>query len=130
MYVELPVWLAALGDGERADAAAELLAAHEGELEVSLVTFLELFAVEQRYPFDRERAITAILELAEYDGDPAVLYRAAAYREDGLDPFDAVHAAIAGAPPPSSAGEGGREDDAVDRWLSLTDVGSGQTDAN
>jgi|GEM_PF-2882752 len=121
MYVDLPVWLAAFEDSARGERAADLLAANAGDLEVSLITFLELFLVEESYHFDRERAVTAILELATYDGDPAVLYRADQYRADGLDTFDAFHAAIAGQRP-----GGADADDAERRWLCLEDVPESQ----
>lgn len=61
---------------------------------MSLATFLELFLVEERYSFDRERAVTSVLELAEYEGDPDVVYQASEYRDDGLNTFDAFHAAL------------------------------------
>ena len=97
MYADLDFWLALLKDddwlGDRAEA---LLADHEGDLEVSLVTFVELFLVEERFQFDRERAVTAILELASYRGDPNVLYRASANVDEGLNTFDAFHAALSG----------------------------------
>lgn len=117
MYVDLPLWLAAFEDSERGDRAAETLAAHAGELEVSLLTFVELFSIEEAYPFDREAAITAILELAAYDGDPAILYRADSYRAAGLDTFDAFHAAIAGERPDGADADGS---DSV--WLRLDDA--------
>lgn len=100
MYADLDVWLAALAadsscDGTGGESVEDLLDRHAGELEVSLVTFLELFLVEEEYPFDRERAISAILELAEYDGDADVLFRASANRERGMDTFEAFHEAMA-----------------------------------
>lgn len=95
MYADLSVWLALFSGDERAEQAASLLAEHEGDLQVSLVTFVELFSIEEAYPFDRERAITAMLEVADLDDDPAVLYRASRYREEGLDAIEAFHAAIA-----------------------------------
>jgi hypothetical protein len=63
---------------------------------VSLATFIELFLVEERFAFDRERAVTAILELATYDGDPDVVYQASEHIDDGLHTFDAFHAALSG----------------------------------
>lgn len=69
---------------------------HEGNLTVSLATFIELFLIEERFSFGRERAVTAILELAAYEGDPDVVYQASEYIEDGLNTFDAFHAALSG----------------------------------
>lgn len=94
MYADLDVWLWLLTEGEQ-DAVERFLENYAGELELSLVTFVELFLVEETYPFDREQAVTAMLELASYDGDPGVLYRASAHRERGLDTFEAFHAALA-----------------------------------
>lgn len=97
MYADLDFWLALLKDDDWLGARAEqLLAAHEGDLEVSIATFIELFLVEERFTFDRDRAVTAILELASYDGNPDIIYQASAYIDDGLTTFDAFHAALPG----------------------------------
>lgn len=97
MYADLDFWLALLKDDDWLGNRAEsLLSDHDGTLEVSLATFLELFLIEERFSFDRERAVTAILELAAYDGDPDVVYQASEYIEDGLNTFDAFHAALSG----------------------------------
>jgi predicted nucleic acid-binding protein len=121
MYADLPVWLALFTEDEpRTERAASLLAEHEDDLQVSLVTFVELFLIEESYHFDRERAVTAILDLAEFDDDPAILYRASQYREDGLDTYDAFHAAIA-----EVRGVPGEEDGEERTWLSL-DLDEGQ----
>jgi len=77
MYADLDFWLVLLKDGDwLAGRAESLLDEYENELEVSLATFIELFLVEERFAFDRERAVTAILELATYEGDPNVVYQA------------------------------------------------------
>lgn len=76
------------------ERAEQLLAEHEGELEVSLATFSELFLVGERFAFDRERAVTAILELATHTGDPDVVYQASANIASGLNTLDAFHAAL------------------------------------
>ncbi len=95
MYADTDFWLALLKDDDwLGDRAEELLERYEGELEVSLVTFVELFLVEERYSFDRERAVTSLLELADYDGDADVVYQASEHRDDGLTTFDAFHAAL------------------------------------
>ena len=97
MYADLDFWLTLLKDDDwLADRARCLLEQHEGELEVSLATFVELFLVEERFSFDRERAVTAILELATYEGDPDVVYQASENISAGLDTFDAFHAALSG----------------------------------
>jgi hypothetical protein len=97
MYADLDFWLALLkNDDWIADRAEQLLDEYEGELDVSLVTFVELFLIEERFAFDRERAVTAILELATYRGDPDVVYQASENIDDGLHTFDAFHAALSG----------------------------------
>jgi hypothetical protein len=97
MYADLDFWLALLKDDDwLADRAESLLDEHEDKLEVSLATFIELFLVEERFAFDRERAVTAILELATYEGDPNVVYQASKNIDDGLNTFDAFHAALSG----------------------------------
>ena len=97
MYADLDFWLALLkNDDWLADRAESLLAEHEDELEVSMATFIELFLVAERFTFDRERVVTAILELAAYEGNPNVVYQASENIEDGLNTFDAFHAALSG----------------------------------
>ena len=95
MYADLDFWLALLKHDDWLAARAErILDKYDGELTVSLATFIELFLVEDRFNFDRERAITAILELATFPGDPAVVYQASRNVKRGLSPFDAFHAAL------------------------------------
>ena len=97
IYADLDFWLALLkNDDWLSDRAEGLLGEHEGELAVSLATFIELFLVEERFAFDRERAVTAILELATYSGNPDVVYQASENIDEGLNTFDAFHAALAG----------------------------------
>lgn len=96
MYADSDFWVALLKDDDwLADQAVELLEEYRGDLEVSLTTFVELFLIEERYSFDRETAVTSILELATYDGEEDPLYQASAYVDDGLNTFDAFHAALA-----------------------------------
>jgi hypothetical protein len=97
MYADLDFWLALLKDDDWFSGRAEqLLAEYEGELTVSLATFIELFLVEEQFSFDRNRAVTAILELATYPGNPDVIYQASEHIEAGLNTFDAFHAALSG----------------------------------
>ena len=97
MYADLDFWLALLkDDGWLADRAESLLDEYENELAVSLATFIELFLIEERFAFDRERAVTAIFELATYEGDPNVVYQASENINEGMNTFDAFHAALSG----------------------------------
>lgn len=97
MYADLDFWLALLkNDDWLADRAESLLDKRGDDLEVSLATFIELFLIEERFAFDRERAVTAILELATYEGDPNVVYQASENIDEGLNTFDAFHAALSG----------------------------------
>lgn len=97
VYADLDFWLALLkNDDWLADRAESLLDKHGDDLEVSLATFIELFLIEERFAFDRERAVTAILELATYEGDPNVVYQASENINEGLNTFDAFHAALSG----------------------------------
>ena len=65
MYADTDFWVALLKDDDwLAERAQEVLEEHGDELEVSVVTFVELFLIEERYAFDRETAVTSILELA------------------------------------------------------------------
>jgi predicted nucleic acid-binding protein len=97
MYADTDFWVALLKDddwlSERADSRLE---EYRGDLEISIVTFIELFLIEERYNFDRERALLAIFELAEFDMDPDLVFQASEYVDDGLGTFDAFHAALAG----------------------------------
>ena len=97
MYADLDFWLALLkNDDWLADRAESLLDEYESELEVSLATFIELFLVEERVAFDRERVVTAMLELATYEGNPDMVYQASENIDEGLNTFDAFHAALSG----------------------------------
>lgn len=96
MYADTDFWVALLKDDDwLADQAEAVLEEHRDDLDVSLATFVELFLIEERYSFDRETAVTAILELATYDGNEDPIYQASAYVDDGLNTFDAFHAALA-----------------------------------
>lgn len=96
MYADTDFWVALLKDDDwLAEQAVEVLEEYRDDLHVSLATFVELFLIEERYSFDRDQAVTSVLELAAYDGDEDVLYQASAYIDDGLNTFDAFHAALA-----------------------------------
>lgn len=97
MYADTDFWVALLKDDDwLADRAEALLEEYRGDLEVSLATFIELFLIEERYSFDREKAALSIFELAEVDVKEDVVFQASEYIDDGLNTFDAFHAAIAG----------------------------------
>lgn len=97
MYADVDFWVALLKDDDwLAERAEQYLETHDGDLEVSLVTFVELFLIEERYGFDREQATLAILELAETTVDTDIVFQASEYIDDGLNTFDAFHAALAG----------------------------------
>lgn len=113
MYADVDLWLSLLtGDGA-ADAALE---EYGDDLQVAQVTFVQLFLLAEEYDLDRHGAITAILSLAEYDGDADELYRAATYHESGLDAFQAFQAAADGEQLVS--GDPSYDDAAVERhWI-------------
>lgn len=97
MYADTDFWVALLKDEDwLAEQAQARLDEYRDNLEVSLVTFIELFLIEERYSFDREQATLAILELANNDFDEDIVFQASAYIDDGLTTFDAFHAALAG----------------------------------
>lgn len=97
MYADVDFWIALLKDDDwLAERARRRLDEFSGELEVSLATFIELFLIEERFGFDREQAILAILELADADVNEDLLFQASEYVDDGLHTFDAFHAALAG----------------------------------
>lgn len=91
MYADLDFWLALLAE-EDAETAA-IVEEFGDELAVSPVTVVQLFLLAEEYDLDLERAITAILSIADYPGEIDVLYRAAAYHDEGLDAFQAFTAA-------------------------------------
>lgn len=96
-YADVDFWLALLkGDDWLADRAETFYEAFDGELEVSLVTFIELYLIEERFAFDREQASISILEMAQSDVNDDVIFQASEYIDEGLNVFDAFHAAIAG----------------------------------
>jgi len=84
------------GDDWLTERAEELYAEHRDDLEVSLTTFVELFLIEEQFPFDREQAAISILEMTDADVDEQIVFQASEYIDDGLNVFDAFHAALAG----------------------------------
>lgn len=97
MYADTDFWVALLkGDDWLTERAEERYAEYEDDLDVSLVTFVELFLIETQFSFDREQAAIAILEMTDADVDDAVVFQASEYIDDGLNVFDAFHAALAG----------------------------------
>lgn len=96
MYADNDFWLALLKDDDwLVDRAEERLEEYRDDLEVSLATFIELFLVEERFAFDREQATLSILELADADVDEDAVFQASEYVDEGLNTFDAFHAALA-----------------------------------
>lgn len=97
MYADTDFWVALLQDDDwLTDRAEERYGEYGDDLEVSLTTFVELFLIEEQFPFDRERAAISILEIADADVDEQVVFQASEYIDDGLNVFDAFHAARAG----------------------------------
>ncbi|WP_135824045.1 PIN domain-containing protein [Halorussus ruber] len=97
MYAAVDFWVALLkGDDWLTERAEELYAEHGDDLEVSLTTFVELFLIEEQFSFDREQAVISILEMTNTDVDEQVVFQASEYIDDGLNVFDAFHAALAG----------------------------------
>ena len=97
MYADTDFWVALLKDDDwLAERAIARLDEYRNDLEVSLATFLELFLIEERYAFDREQAAVSIFELASANVDEDVVFQASAYIDEGLNTFDAFHAALAG----------------------------------
>jgi predicted nucleic acid-binding protein len=95
--------------GEAAERALE-----EYEVETSLLAYVELLLVSDRYEFDRTRAVADLLDLVPLP-DPAdqqLVLRAATYQDEhGATTFDAFHAAIAESRDEAVLGSDGIYDD-------------------
>ncbi|WP_135853713.1 PIN domain-containing protein [Halorussus salinus] len=97
MYADTDFWVALLKDDDWLTERAEKLYDEYGDdLEVSMTTFVELFLIEEQFPFDRERAAISILEMTDADIDEEAVFQASEYIDEGLNVFDAFHAALAG----------------------------------
>lgn len=97
MYADTDFWIALLkGDDWLTERAEELYAEHGDDLEVSVTTFVELFLIEEQFSFDREQATISILEMTCSEIDEEVVFQASEYIDEGLNVFDAFHAALAG----------------------------------
>lgn len=97
MYADTDFWVALLkGDDWLTERAEEFYAEHGNDLEVSLAVFVELFLIEEQFSFDREQAVISILEMTDADVDDEVVFQASEYIDEGLNVFDAFHAALAG----------------------------------
>lgn len=97
MYVETDFLLAlAKPDdwlGDRAEAAL-----NEHDVYTSVVAYTEFFLIADEYDLDRRRAVSNLLDLVPVRPEPhgeAVLRAAKYQQEEGLTPFDSVHAALA-----------------------------------
>ncbi|PSG99722.1 MAG: hypothetical protein BRC28_03205 [Nanohaloarchaea archaeon SW_4_43_9] len=75
---------------------AENLIREGKEVETSIVTFIEIFLLSNRYEINLERAVADIMEIAETDFDENVVFQALEYKERGLNTFDSFQAAKAG----------------------------------
>ena len=96
-YADTDFWVALLkGDDWLAERAEKLYSGHGDDLEVSLTVFVELFFIEEQFSFDREKAAISILEMTDADVDDEVVFQASEYIDEGLNVFDAFHAALAG----------------------------------
>jgi predicted nucleic acid-binding protein len=97
MYADTDFWVALLkGDDWLTERAEKFYSEHGDDLEVSLTVFVELFLIEEQFSFDREQTAISILEMTDADVDDEIVFQASEYIDEGLNVFDAFHAALAG----------------------------------
>lgn len=98
MYVETDFLLALAKEDDWLRPNAEAVLASDDHVETSIVPFLELLLIGDRFRFDRTRAVANLLDLVpvEPEADAQLVLKAATYQdEDDATAFDAFHAAIA-----------------------------------
>lgn len=76
------------------EKATNLYLKYKGDIQTSLITFLEIMIIAKRFNLPPIQTTAALLKITEYD-DPIPL-TAAKYIEDGVGVFDAFHAAQCG----------------------------------
>lgn len=78
--------------------AREILEENQGDIVTSAVTVLEVIVVLKRHGIDDTAALVEdILGIAEpVNIEEEMLFQAAFYMDDGANPFDAFHLALAG----------------------------------
>ena len=98
MYAEVDFLLALITDDDwLGESAEQVYRDHEDALWTSHYALLELLLVAYREDLNVERVVADASELLEVRGDADLVLAAASYvSEQGLTPFDAVHAVAAG----------------------------------
>lgn len=96
VYADTDFWIALMKQDDWLKQNAEKILEEHGSIEASLTTFIELCLILKRYQVDRRTAIAEILEIAEVEFDDTVVFQALDYIDEGLNTFDAFHAAHAG----------------------------------
>jgi predicted nucleic acid-binding protein len=92
VYVESDFFLAFLKESDWLKTNAErLYERYKGDLQTSLVTFIELMLVAKKFQLSPIKITAAVMKMTEYPD--VVPLQAAKYIEDGLGVFDAFHAA-------------------------------------
>jgi hypothetical protein len=95
-YADTDFFLAlAKTDDWLADRAVEILDEYAGDLWTGLPTFIEIGYNAQEYDIDLEATAVTVLEIADFDGDPDMVFQAYAYIDEGLNVMDAFQAALA-----------------------------------
>jgi predicted nucleic acid-binding protein len=92
VYADTDFFLALVKEDDWLKKNAEELL-EENTVETSLITFVELALVENRFDFNLENSVTEIMEMAEVDFEEKVVYQALEYIDQGLNVFDAFQAA-------------------------------------
>lgn len=105
MYADTDFLLAVIKEEDWLQSRAEeVLEEHRGDIRTSVVAVLETLLVLRRRGIGEPEAIVQdILEIAEpLHVSDETLFHAAFYLEEGSNPFDAFHAALADGPVISS----------------------------
>jgi PIN domain nuclease of toxin-antitoxin system len=95
-YADTDFFTALIKEDDWLKENAENLIREGKEIETSIVTFMEIFLLSNRYEINLERAVADIMEIAETDFDEDIVFQALEYRDRGLNTFDAFQAAKAG----------------------------------
>ncbi|WP_458189393.1 PIN domain-containing protein [Haladaptatus sp. NG-WS-4] len=96
VYVETDFLLALAKDSDWLQGSAEdALEAHE--VETSAFSYLELILARERYEFDFVPLVANLLELVPVrdNEEKQIVLKGVNYYEEGMTPFDALHAATA-----------------------------------
>jgi len=76
------------------ERAKKIYADYSGDIQTSIVTFIELMLIAKRFNLDTIKLTSSVMKICKFDDQ--IPLKAALYIEEGISVFDAFHAALFG----------------------------------